>query len=126
MATQMESKSLATVMRNLNKEIKKIEGRSMEGLVDAAVIIRADMDKTPPLIPVDTGHLRNSWTAQPIHGLKGPALLIGFTIEYALFVHEMYGANFQRPGAGAGFFVASLKRNKQNILEVIRKAAQID
>lgn len=49
-----------TVMRNLNKEIKKIRYRSMKGLIKAAILIRRDMDTTPPLIPVDLGNLRAS------------------------------------------------------------------
>lgn len=51
---------LEDVIRNLNKEIHKIKNRSMAGLIKAAIIIRRDMDKTPPLIPVDLGNLRAS------------------------------------------------------------------
>jgi hypothetical protein len=49
------------VMKNLNKEIAKIEGVCLSGLIKAAVVIRNDMDKTPPLIPINTGNLRASW-----------------------------------------------------------------
>jgi len=54
-------KGFDEVMHNLNTEIQKIEGRTMEGLIRAAATIRKDMDKTPPLIPVDTGNMRASW-----------------------------------------------------------------
>jgi len=37
----------------------------------------------------------------------------------------MVGANFQRPGAGAKFFEAALKRNQGKILEIIRQEARI-
>jgi len=49
------------VMRNLNREIKKIKGRTTAGLIEASIVIRRDMDKRPPLIPVDLGNLRASW-----------------------------------------------------------------
>jgi len=49
------------VMRNLQREIKNIEGLSMKGLIRAAIIIRRDMDKTSPLIPLDKGNLRASF-----------------------------------------------------------------
>ena len=49
------------IMANVNRELIKIKGRSMRGLVKAAIVIRRDMDKTPPLIPVDLGNLRASF-----------------------------------------------------------------
>jgi len=59
-ATVGALRGVKNMMRNLNKEILKIKGRSMKGLIEAAIVIRRDMDKTPPLIPVDTGNLRAS------------------------------------------------------------------
>jgi len=49
------------VLRNLNKEIKNIEGRTESGMIRAAIQVRRDMEKTPPIIPVDTSNLRASW-----------------------------------------------------------------
>ena len=51
---------MRTVMDNLNRELLKIKARSMKGLIESAIIIRRDMEKTPPLIPLDTGNLRAS------------------------------------------------------------------
>lgn len=61
------------VMSNLTKEVRKIKARSTVGLIEASIIIRRDMDKRPPLIPVDLGNLRASWfttigTASPEKG----------------------------------------------------------
>jgi len=124
MATQI--KGMDKILRNLNKEINKIEGGSMKGLIRAAIIVRRDMDKTHPLIPVDEGNLRGSWFTDPRKTSKGLSLRFGFTAEYAWYVHEMVGANFQRPNAGAKFFEASLKRNDKNgeILRVIKEEAK--
>ena len=54
-------KGLDTVISNLNKELKNIEGKTLKGLIRGAIIIRRKMEFVPPVIPVDTGNLRASW-----------------------------------------------------------------
>lgn len=135
--------TLDQVMKNLNKEITKIQNGTMKGLIRAAILIRADMDKTPPLIPVDTGNLRSSWFVSTFNSQRTPFVIMGFTASYARFVHDNIGAQFQRevrvktkkgkykikkvgrPGAGALFFTASLNRNQAKILKIIKEEAQI-
>ena len=53
-------------------------------------------------------------------------LVMGFTANYAVHVHENEGANFQRPDAGAKFFEASLKRNETKMLTIIEKNSKIE
>lgn len=125
MATAKEKSSFDNVMKNLNKEIKQIQGKTMKGLIRSAALIRRDMDKTSPKIPVDTGNLRQSWFTTPYPHKTRPALMIGFSANYAVFVHENVGANFQRPGAGAKFFEASLNRNHKQILDIIKQEAKV-
>ena len=62
--------------------------------------------------------------------IKDPVLIIGFSANYALWVHEMTGdINWNTPkgGAqpGAKFLQKALKRNKKKILVVIRENAYI-
>lgn len=158
---------LDNVMRNLAIEIKKMRNRSMKGLIKANILIRRDMEDTPPLIPVDTGNLRASYFAvtsdrrvvrgaspsfkgankaemaaehaifvdeqqADASGSREPLLILGFSANYAWFVHEMIGANFagpiagsRREGAGAKFFEAALNRQFHNILRVIRDNARV-
>ena len=125
MATPL--KGLISVIRNLNREIKNIEGRSLQGLIEAARLVREDMDTTSPVIPVGiTGNLRLSYFTKPYHVTeKVPAIELGFGADYAVAVHEMVGAHFKRPGAGAKFFEAALKRNHKKIIETIRRYAKI-
>jgi len=59
--TRNKVRGLENVMRNLNIKINQIQGRTMKGLIRAVTIIRRDMDKTSPLIPVDIGNLRASF-----------------------------------------------------------------
>jgi hypothetical protein len=125
------------VMRNLNIKIAEMKNNSMKGLIEAAIIIRRDMDKTEPLIPVDLGNMRASWTTINVSVFNKKALLIGFSANYTFFVHEMLGMKPQpgwrygpgkgkkrwytpRPGAGPKFFEYALKRNTDVILETIR------
>lgn len=158
------------VMNNLNREIQNIKGASMKGLILSAILIRRDMEDTPPLIPVDTGNLRASWftatstgegeegNGASFQGKKAeemqlnhgavtkvasgiaqasdyPLLVMGFSANYATFVHEMVdfgrgegnivGINWKRPDSGPKFFESALKRNKDKILETIKKNVEI-
>jgi len=94
------------VVRNLNKEISKIEGRCLSGLVSAGLMIRGESQK---LTPVVTGNLRNSAyvvssravEAAPKNGDSSvvgkqqecrrsyiPMVIVGYAASYAIFVHE--------------------------------------
>jgi hypothetical protein len=122
----MSLAGLENVVANLNKEIKAIEGRSMKGLIRAAVIVQRSAEETPPLVPVgETGVLHNSWFTSPGYIGSNPFLTMGYSANYAVYVHEMVGAHFQLPGAGAKWFQASFRRNKEEILAVIKEEAAI-
>jgi hypothetical protein len=60
------------VLANLNKEIAAIEGRTVQGLVKAAELIEKEMKHTPPVIPEDTGNLKQSfYIVAPTGGTLG-------------------------------------------------------
>ena len=136
MAAILKIKGFDKVEANLNKEIQKIKSRSAKGMLLSAALIRTDMDKTPPLIPIDLNNLRASWFVTKFKMLKGIGLIIGFSANYALLVHErMEGApwgdgvvgdvNWKRPGSGPKFFEASFKRNAGKVLTIIQQNARI-
>jgi hypothetical protein len=119
-------KGLDTVLKNLNKEIKAIEGRSVEGMLLAVAEIRSDIDSKPPLVPLgETGDLRAGWFAYPLNLSVGPAVIFGHRANYAVFVHEMVGANFQRPGAGAKWLQAAIRNSKERTLKIIAENAKV-
>lgn len=119
-------KGLDKVLSNLNKEIIKIKSGTIQGLVVAASQILTDADKTSPTIPVDTGNLRASRFITPMNAQSNnPYVLFGFSANYAACVHEMMGANFQRPGSGAKFLETSIKRNYDNVLIIVQKHAKV-
>lgn len=144
----------------LQQGLAKMESGSMRGMILAVAYLRADMDKTNPLIPVDYGNLRSSWfvvTAKSTENGRGsiflgpkagelskdhastmaeaqqmaaavnqPCLIMGFTANYAMWVHEMLGdVKWQREGAGPRFFQAALERNKDKMLDIIAKNSKI-
>jgi hypothetical protein len=120
------------VTANINKELKKIKGRSAAGLISAANHVLTDADKTPPKVPEDKGQLRNSRFVDPKRRKGGdPYVDLGYQTNYAAAVHEMlqsplgYPINWNRLGSGPRFLQASLDRNRLIILETIRKHAQI-
>lgn len=118
--------SFRAVVDNLVKEIDKIERGSVTGLLNGIVLIRRSMDRNPPLIPVDTGNLRQSWFVTTFTGETTGKFfaIMGFSANYALLVHEDVGVRFRRPNAGAKFFEASIKRNERAVLELIAKGGR--
>lgn len=115
-----ELRGIQDLVRNINTHLDGIKIRTSKGMINAAVFIRRDMEKTEPKIPVDTGNLRSSWFASPVKGKFGPGVLMGFTAAYAVYVHENMEATFNRPGSGPKFFEAALLRNKGEIVRIIR------
>jgi hypothetical protein len=54
-----------------------------------------------------------------------PLVVIGFSANYAAFVHEMGDdVNWSRPGSGGKFFEKALDRNKNKILQIVGKESR--
>lgn len=49
---------------------------------------------------------------------------VGYTANYALYVHEMEGANFQRPGAQAKFLETPLRQRKDEWVGIVGKVVE--
>ena len=108
------------VMANLNAEIAAMEAASMKGLIRGTIIVQRSMETTPPLIPLDLGNLRSSWFNYGFRTGLGPTRVIGFSANYAVFIHEdMKPKNFKRPGSGPKFLEYAIKRNQPEILAAI-------
>ena len=120
---------------------------SMKALVESAIIIQNDMDKKSPVVPVRHRNLQSSFfiTTREVSPVKGkpkedpgghsatvqavkadisakaiPMLGMGFTANYATFVHEMQGdINWKRQGSGAKFFEIALNRNEGLVKQIL-------
>lgn len=75
---------LDEVMANFNKQIGKIKGRTIGGLLAGGLVIQAEAQRRTP---VDTGNLKGS-----AYTRKSPederVVEIGFGAAYAIYVHE--------------------------------------
>jgi hypothetical protein len=60
---------------------------------------------------------------------RGPIVIMGYSANYALFVHEMEGTHpdviWSRPGSGGKWLEAAFKRNRNKIIDVIKENATI-
>lgn len=114
------------VTANLNRQIKKIKGFSMKGLLEGSILIRRDMDVTPPLVPIDLGNLRASWFVSSFFFPRGPSVVMGFSANYAIYLHEdLTRKNYKRPGSGPKFLEEAVKRNTSEILAIVAKTTHI-
>jgi len=59
--TGFKAGQVENLIRNLNKQVTKMEDRSLQSLISAAALIRRSADSQSPKIPVDLGNLRKSW-----------------------------------------------------------------
>ena len=116
----MALKGLDDVLANLNKEIKKIEGATLKGLLAAGTFIKGESQE---ITPVEFGVLNNS----AFSNQSGPlSVTIGYTAEYAPFVHEAPSTtNWTKPNTGNKFLEKAVKNNIPEILSVIQKRAKI-
>ena len=119
---------IETVNQGINRALLKLTATSMGGLVAAANYVLNDADVgTPPLVPEDTGTLRNSRFVEPQTEMKSKItfVMLGYRTNYAAAVHEMMqspsGApiNWTRAGSGPKWLEASLKRNADKILNIV-------
>ena len=113
------------LMRNLNREIFKIEGDLQKGLQAAGLFIKG---KAIEMTPFKQGVLRGSAFYNTDKGTEssgGPRMRVGYTAKYAPYVHEMPEKNnFSTPDTGPKFLEKAIFNNTKIILEIIRKRAK--
>jgi hypothetical protein len=130
-------KGLDTVMRNLNREVKGIKGRTLAGLYEAGLKVQASAQRR---VPVDTGNLKASAYTRKDPGGQ-PQVEVGFTAAYAVFVHENLEMKLKgvprTSGSGKGrywdpqgragpkFLQNAVSENVRNILAIVQKTAKV-
>jgi len=111
----LKPKGQDQVLRNLNRAILDISGRTKAGIDDALFFIR---EKAISKTPWDTGNLANSFYMRDLlFKGKSPAGEIGNTAEYALPVHENLESN--HPVGESKFLENAITENKNKILNII-------
>jgi hypothetical protein len=111
---------LRGVQRNLHSAISGISGRTMRGVVKAAVELQRESMQQ---VPVDFGTLKNSCvvTSEMING--NPVAAVAYQTEYAPYVHENMEA--AHPVGNAKFLERPAMENAQRLVEIIREDARI-
>ena len=85
--TGIEFSGLETVMKNLNQAVKDIGGaRSRAGMRRALQFIKKE---SLALTPIDIGNLRGSVFTEVTNEGENIVGTIGYTAEYAVYVHEI-------------------------------------
>ena len=56
---------------------------------------------------------------------NGPFIIFGYSVNYALWVHEMMDATFKRPGSGPKWFETAIKNQTSNVLKILQETAKI-
>jgi len=110
------------VLRNLNREIRNIEGDISRGLLAAGVFVEGESNE---IVPHDKGVLINSSFVDLQRSRGRGAVRVGYNAKYADFVHEMPETNnFSKPGTSSGFLWKAVSRNARLIVEIIRSRAR--
>ena len=114
---------LDEVITNLNKEIAKIKGDVGNGLYAAGLFIE---NKSNEVTPQRTGNLVNTSFTKRSMLMGSPVVNVGYTAEYAAFVHEMPTSyNYYKPNTGPKFLEKAVKNNIPRILKIVQDRAKI-
>ena len=120
MATHFKLLNEDAVIKNLNKEIQKIKGRTKVGMeVAARLVMHRSREKTP----VDTGNLKGGHYVATGTVNGGPVAEVGVTADYAVPVHEIL--ENKHPVGQAKFLEAAVHESQTAILDIVRRRARI-
>ena len=126
-------KGLDKVLKNLNKHIRGIEDRSVEGLLAAGLILQRDSQEH---VPVEHGFLRASAYTRK-SPLSKRVVEVGFSSKYAIYVHEnleekLRGkprqsglGHYWGPKGESQFLLKSIGRKEKEMLKTIQQMARV-
>lgn len=104
------------VLRNLHKEVAKVEGKSMEGLWEAGLQIqKVSQSRTP----VEFGFLKGSAYTRR----EKNRIFVGYTQAYAVYVHENLEANHEN--GQSKFLESAVRDNQAGIIDIIKRTARV-
>lgn len=108
------------ILKNLNKKIGEIEGRTIKGLLEAATKVKlVSVSRTP----VDKDFLRPGHYLATGGDNKNPIVEVGTTASYSIYVHE--NMENHHPVGQAKFLESAIKDTQGQVLEIIKKAVEL-
>lgn len=109
------------VIRNLNRAIRGIKGRTRVGIRLAAVMIKSESQKRSP---VDTGAMKAShYVNMENDSGDFPVARIGATAHYSLIQHE--DLSFFHPTGEAKFLENAFKFKAREAIAIIVRLARV-
>lgn len=113
-------KGTKKVLKELNKEIKAIKGKTKIGMITALLFIKG---QSIIRTPIDTGNLRLSHFTD-VKVMKDKIVgIIGASAEYAIYVHE--NLESKHTIGEAKFLELAIVESRNIILKIIRKFAKV-
>lgn len=109
------------VVNNLRQELAKIEGKTKRGLLRCGFLIQAESQEE---CPKDLGNLSASAYTTSEDTADGFIVETGYGTDYAIFQHEFIEFK-HKPGQKAKFLEDPLKRNVNNILNIVAAEARV-
>ena len=129
----MKLKGTDKVLKNINKEIAGIKGRSTAGLLKGALVVEREANKR---VPVEYGTLRASSYVRKSQN-NPSAIVIGYSASYAINVHEnkemaLQGKPRQSglgvywgPKGESGFLINAVFVKSDEVLAQVRESAKV-
>ncbi len=122
MATKVYVTGGSGAAATLSRQVAAIKRRTFAGMWEAVLIV---VRRSKELTPVDTGNLINSAYVNVTQDAGGQAVgEIGYTAAYAPFVHEVE-REYKKPGSQWKFLETALKEKAPDVLEALRREAEI-
>ena len=108
------------ILKNLNKEIRRIKGATQAGLRLAATLIKGESIQRTP---VDTGNLQGGHYVAVDKDKDKITAEVGVMAEYAIYVHE----NLQNahPTGEAKYLENAIGAKKDEVIKIIQRTAKI-
>lgn len=116
--SEVKLEGFIELTNKLNKSISKISTIVEDALLDCGNDLQ---QRAQDLTPVDTGALRSSAFTGAESG-SNPSVIVGFTEEYAVYVHENLEAH--HPVGQAKFLEQPLRENTDKYVEYIKDKVQ--
>lgn len=128
-----DAHGLAAVLKNLNREIGDIEGKTTAGLIAGGLMIQGEAQRR---VPREYGNLVGSAYTRKAQ-VDAIAVEVGFTAEYAVWVHENREAKLKGeprpsglgvywgPSGEPGFLANAVRAKAKAVVDMVRAYARV-
>lgn len=116
MARVVKIEGVRGILKNLRKAKSKSDAGLERGLVKAGLFLQR---KSQEVVPIDTGALKGSAFTRKTGSSLDTEVIVGYTQDYAIFVHEDLEAQ-HAPGKIAKFLEVPARENNAKLLAIIK------